>query len=127
MKRLVFLSLSLVLLTGAMVRPGASDVVHFGLRSSSPAADATVSSVDEIRLTFTQVPQENSATVRLVNPGGELVETGELRSDANDATTVFVTVAAPLADGRYTVAWRGIGDDGHVVRGDFGFTVAAQR
>lgn len=127
MKRLVFLSLSFTLLTGAAALPGVSGLVHFGLRTSSPAADATVAAVDEIRLTFTQVPQENSATIRLVNAGGDLVETGELQSDPNEATTVFVTVDVPLADGRYTVAWRGIGDDGHVVRGDFGFTVAAQR
>lgn len=127
MKRLVTFSLALSLLMAAAAYPGASDEVHFGLRTSSPAADATVASVDEIRLTFTQVPQENSAMIRLVDAGGERVETGELQHAADDATTVFVPVPTPLADGRYTVAWRGIGDDGHVVRGDFGFTVAAQR
>jgi methionine-rich copper-binding protein CopC len=31
-----------------------------------------------------------------------------------------------LPAGGYTVAWRGIGDDGHVVRGDFTFSVTAQ-
>jgi methionine-rich copper-binding protein CopC len=127
MKRLAFLSLAVSLMTGATAFPGVTDLVHFGLRSSSPAADATVAAVEEIRLTFTQVPQENSATIRLVNAGGDLVETGELQSDPNDATTVFVAVGTALAHGRHTVAWRGIGDDGHVVRGDFGFTVAAQR
>ena len=30
-----------------------------------------------------------------------------------------------LDEGAYTVAWRGIGDDGHVVRNDFGFRVTA--
>lgn len=99
---------------------------HFGLQRSSPAEDARVTDVDEVRLWFTQVPQENSASVRLVDSAGNLVETGDLMSDPDDGKIVYVTLHEALPNGAYTVAWRGIGDDGHVVRGEFGFTVAAQ-
>ena len=99
---------------------------HFGLSRSMPAADATVSELDEVRLWFTQVPQENSLSVRLVDGEGELVETSELSSDPEDGRIVTMGVPGPIASGAYTVAWRGIGDDGHVVRGDFSFLVAPQ-
>jgi methionine-rich copper-binding protein CopC len=127
MKRILPLLAASLVLGAAAVAPADSAIPHFGLRSSSPEADATVASLDEIRLTFTEVPQENSVSVRLVAPSGEALETGELRSDPDDGRTVFVAVPGPVPDGAYTVAWRGIGDDGHVVRGEFGFTVSAQR
>jgi copper transport protein len=126
MKRLGILATTLSLVAGAATVAGASGF-HFGLERSVPEADASVSSVREIRLWFTQVPQENSASVRLIDAAGEAVETGEVTSDPADGKIVFVALQTPLPPGGYTVAWRGIGDDGHVVRGDFAFTVAVQR
>ena len=111
----------------ALIAPLDSEVPHFALTGSAPAAGSTVASVDEIRLTFSQVPQANSVSVRLVTAGGDLVETSALESDPSDGTIVFVGVDTHLDNGTYTVAWRGIGDDGHVVSGDFAFTLAAQR
>jgi methionine-rich copper-binding protein CopC len=113
-------ALGIVLLTAAVA------LEHFGLSRSMPEADATVSQLDEIRLWFTQVPQENSLSVRLVDSSGELVESSELRSDPDDGRIVTMGVPGPIASGSYTVAWRGIGDDGHVVRGDFSFLFSAQ-
>ncbi len=127
MNRLAPSLTALVLLALATVHPADSAVPHFALQASQPAADAAVPSVDEIRLTFSQVPQEGSVSVRLVDPAGDALETGELQSDADDGRIVFVAVPGPVPNGAYTVAWRGIGDDGHVVRGDFGFTVSTQR
>ena len=34
--------------------------------------------------------------------------------------------AKPLAPGKYTLHWRGAGDDGHVQQGDIVFTVGAK-
>ena len=115
-------------LVGATIAsPSDAAPPHFGLRTSSPAADATVTSVDEIRLSFTQVPQEGSGLIRLVNPAGDAVDVGDLTRDLEDDRTLYVSVPAALDPGVYTVMWRGIGDDGHVVRGDFTFTVATGR
>lgn len=112
---------------GAAALAAAASDLHFALVRSSPEAGATVASLEEVRLWFSQVPQESSVAVRLIDAAGETVETGELTSDPDDGKVVFVTVDADLAAGGYTVAWRGIGDDGHVVRGDFAFTVTAER
>jgi methionine-rich copper-binding protein CopC len=34
-------------------------------------------------------------------------------------------VTGTIADGTYTVAWQAAGDDGHLVKGTFTFTVKA--
>lgn len=123
-KRL-FLTATLVFALGAASN-AAANVVHFALSKSTPAADASVPAPEEVRLWFTQVPQENSVGVRLIAPSGDAVSTTEPTRDSEDPMVVFIEPEAPLAPGRYTVSWRGIGDDGHVVRGEFGFSVAAE-
>lgn len=118
-----------LLLLGALLAAAPATTAarwHFGLRQSVPAKDASVPAPEEVRLWFTQVPQENSVAIRLVDPAGDAVETSEPKRDPDDGTVVFVTFGEKLPAGTYTVAWRGIGDDGHVVRGDFAFSVAAQ-
>ena len=121
--------LALVLLCSTLAVAPAVDAAafHFGLRQSAPAADAQVASPEEVRLWFTQVPQENSVAIRVIDPAGEALETGEVASDPDDGKIVYVTVGETLPAGKYTVSWRGIGDDGHVVRGDFAFSVTAQQ
>ena len=104
-----------------------ADAFHFGLTKSAPEAESTVPSPEEVRLWFTQVPQDNSVSVRVVDAGGELVETSEPTSDASDGKIVYVSIDHTLAAGAYTVAWRGIGDDGHVVTGEIPFSVSAQQ
>ena len=42
-----------------------------------------------------------------------------------DAKHLTAPVAATLAPGGYTVEWRTLARDGHVVNGEFGFTIAA--
>jgi methionine-rich copper-binding protein CopC len=54
------------------------------------------------------------------------VQTTEVTKDPESDAVFFVKPSAPLAPGRYTVSWRGVGDDGHAVTGDFGFSVSAQ-
>lgn len=100
--------------------------LHFALSRSVPAADATVASPAEVRLWFTEAAKDGSVGIRVVNAGGEAVETAAPARDEADERVYAVAVTSPLAAGRYTVAWRGIGDDGHVVTGDFAFTVSAE-
>ena len=100
---------------------------HFALAKSMPEADSSVTSPENLQLWFTQVPQDGSYTVRLLDAAGELVETGDATRNEEDAKLIEVTVGRALSAGAYTVAWRGIGDDGHVVRDDFGFTVTEER
>ena len=118
----------LILAAGLLLTVGAASagLLHFGLSRSVPAADATVASPAEVRLWFTEAAKDGSVGIRLVDPAGAAVETAEPVRDAQDGKIYSIAVARRLAAGRYTVAWRGIGDDGHTVQGNYAFTVSAE-
>jgi len=96
---------------------------HFGLSRSVPAAGASVEPPTSVTLWFTEEPQDKSISIRLVDSRGDLVGSSDPRQDGDDATQFSISPSSTLPAGGYTVAWRGIGQDGHTVRGDFGFTV----
>ncbi len=120
-----FASILLTASVFALAGTAASAALHFGLDRSLPEADATVHAVESVELWFTQVPQEGTTSIRLVDAAGDLVSTGDVVQDPEDGTHFSVTPDGPVAAGAYTVAWRGMGQDGHVIRDDFAFTVAA--
>jgi copper resistance protein C len=124
--RALILAAGLLTALGATASDAAERAFHFALSRSVPEADATVPSPSEVRLWFTQVAQPGSVAIRLVNPAGGAVPTSEPAPNADDGRVYHVGVSQTLAAGAYTVSWRGIGDDGHVVRGDFSFTVSAE-
>ncbi len=97
---------------------------HFALSSSTPAAEATIDEVRAIQLTFTQVPQEEGRLIRLADPQGQQVKLGSVQMDAEMIMSARVE-ARGLGDGTYTVNWRGAGDDGHFVTGEYSFTLQA--
>ncbi|CAN5777498.1 hypothetical protein BH23GEM11_BH23GEM11_21210 [soil metagenome] len=115
----------LVLLSGARLAPAAEGTTpHLRLVSSSPAADSVVeSSPDTIRLHFSEAPQMRGTTVRPTNAADELVATTDAAAHPEDPTELFIGPGAPLAAGAYTVHWRVIAQDGHTLRGEFGFRV----
>lgn len=109
---------------GAFSALGAGGLVaHFGLAKSAPEADATIAPPAEVRLWFTQAPADGSVTVRVVDAKDGLVAADSLRQDADDSKAFRVAFPEPLEAGRYSVRWRGIGQDGHAARGRFSFWV----
>ena len=104
----------------------ASSDVHFALSKSMPAADSSIEAPAEVRLWFTEAPERNTVSIRLADGEGNLIESGDLAQDADDARIFSVAVLHTLAAGPYMVLWRAIGDDGHAVRGDFKFAVTQQ-
>lgn len=119
------LAISLAALTGA----AEGRAFHLALERSSPAAGETLpASPDEVRLWFSQTPQASATVIRLVDGETErLVELGPTRQDPDDARAFAASVAATLGAGSYTVRWRTMAADGHVVRGTFNFVVQAER
>ena len=117
------LTMAAVALLSAAV-PAAT--LHFGLDRSVPSAGASVESPAGVTLWFTEVPQDNSISIRLVDARGGLVPSSEPRQDPEDGRQFQIRPSGSLEPGGYTVAWRGIGQDGHTVRGDFGFTVVGR-
>lgn len=125
MKKL-FQTAALALLVGALAALAPSgDALHFALSKSAPEADATVQAPSELRLWFTEEPEEGTTSIRLVEAEEVGVPVTEAKQDEDDPTSFFVEVGGALPPGTYTVSWRGMGDDGHVVRDSFEFTVVA--
>jgi methionine-rich copper-binding protein CopC len=97
---------------------------HFALDKAVPADESSVDAVPEVKLWFTEPPSQGTVSIRLLDADGNLVETTEATQDTEDPTAFAVKPATPPPAGRYTVRWRGMGGDGHVVTGELGFTVA---
>jgi methionine-rich copper-binding protein CopC len=76
-------------------------------------------------LDFTEAPQAGSTAIRLVDANGALLATGEAAQSAQDPTIFTSALTQTLAAGTYSVAWRAMAADGHVLTEDFAFTVRA--
>jgi methionine-rich copper-binding protein CopC len=120
---LLTLALSVFALIAAA--PATAGEFHLDLSRSVPEAGSEVHMAHDLSLWFTQSPQEGSVSVRLVDGAGDLVESGDPARDPEDGTAFRVDLGGHLGAGAYTVHWRAMGDDGHVVRGEFSFSVMA--
>jgi methionine-rich copper-binding protein CopC len=121
------IALAAMLLLGILASaPLYADAVmrHFALASSTPKAKATIEQLHAIQLTFTQVPKDEGRLIRLADPQGEQVEIGAVHMDAERVMSAPVE-AEGLSSGTYTVNWRGAGDDGHFITGEYTFTLQA--
>ena len=97
---------------------------HLHLVRSTPAANATITAApDSLRLWFSQPPELKLTTVKLTGPGATPVALTSLAK--GDSGLVLAAVKGRMAPGPYTVAWRTMSKDGHVVRGTFAFRVGA--
>lgn len=125
----LLLTVALALLAGTLALPEASratpaPALHFELKTSAPMADSTVAPTGEVRLWFTQKPQDGTTQVRVMK-GDVRVPMTDAQADADDPTSYFVSIERPLSPGAYRVMWRSMAADGHVVDGEFGFSIAA--
>jgi len=80
--------------------------------------------VSEVRLWFTEPPSGGTVSIRLIDGAGDAVPTADPAQEAEERTAFSIALPDGVAAGAYSVAWRGMGDDGHVVRGEFTFTDA---
>lgn len=117
-------SLALMLILAAATPPSA--VLHFGLSTSSPEAGSTIQAPSEVRLTFTQEPQEGTVQIRIVEAEDAGVHVMDAAQDSESPTVFYIVLHGTLPPATYTVSWRGMGEDGHVVRDTFQFTVSAE-
>lgn len=99
---------------------------HFELRRSAPAADTVLpSSPDRIQLWFSQEPNPTGARIGLADAAGEAIEIGAAALVPDTATSLRAELLEPLTAGSYTISWRAMAADGHVVTGEIPFSVAA--
>jgi methionine-rich copper-binding protein CopC len=113
MPRLVALVLGLTLAVAAQG--------HTPLKSSAPAADASVGAPTAIELAFDGDVRLTS--VALTNAGGAAKHLDAVPTEV--ARTFSLAVHELLAAGAYKVVWRAVGGDTHIITGEFAFTVVA--
>ena len=98
---------------------------HFGIAKSVPKENTQVQFINKIEVWFTQVPQDNSVSIRLVRSDGSLVSVAIFDSKPDVPEGFIADLGHNLNLGEYEVVWRGIGQDGHVVNGNYSFMVSA--
>jgi len=116
-------SVAIVTCLAAVAPERADSALHFALARSAPSAGASIEAPAEVRLWFTQEPQKGTTSIRVVGAQDAGVRVGDVTQDPDDPTSFAVSLHGALPAGSYTVSWRGMGADGHVVRDTFAFTV----
>jgi methionine-rich copper-binding protein CopC len=94
---------------------------HTQLKTSSPAADASVTAPKAIELTFAGDVRLTALT--LTDAAGDAKHLDAVPTEI--ASTFSLAIHEPLAPGAYKIVWRAVGGDTHIVSGEFGFTVVA--
>lgn len=96
---------------------------HNQLTKSQPAKAATVSSPTEIRLWFKEKSEPALSSIALLRAtDSSKVSLGKV-AKTDDPLSIRADVPTALAPGNYVVQWKTSGNDGHVIRGSFPFTV----
>ena len=96
-------------------------LAHTELSESVPADRAMLESAPEaVALNFSEPVRLTALTVQL--DGAAKQSLGPLPADAAEHFSVAVMA---LEDGHYTVSWRALSEDTHVMTGDFMFMVGA--
>ena len=111
--------------------PASSDdlaVRHLRLLRSEPGKDTTVTEAPrELRLWFSQRPEIALTTAR-ISRGNHNAAVGRavIRPWDGEGVLVVIPIQDRLENGRHVVSWRTMATDGHVITGEFAFTVAAR-
>jgi methionine-rich copper-binding protein CopC len=100
---------------------------HLALTKAEPKANDTVAtSPTAIKLYFTESVKASATTVRVTGADAKIVAIGPVTVDTAAKAPAVVAVKQALAPGKYTVAWKVIGADGHPAEGTFAFTFRAK-
>lgn len=125
-RRSVLALLAVVALAGA-ARPSLA-MRHLKLNRSSPAADTVLSaSPDAIRLWLSEPTQAPVSKITLTTAAGVAVALAPLTRDSAASAPLVAKLVKPIGAGSYTVTWKAMSKDGHVVNGTFGFRVATAK
>ena len=116
------LGLVLILVVGVPVPVGA----HAALVKSTPARGATVVQPPQrVELIFSERLEPAYSTVAVLDGTGQQVDLRDAGLSPADSRRLSVSLP-PLPAGAYTVRFRVLSVDGHVVESDFPFTVGAR-
>ncbi|WP_211748349.1 copper resistance protein CopC [Paenibacillus sp. Marseille-Q4541] len=109
----------LTLVLFLMLMPGAA-FAHTGLENATPGDGETVTTaVNELVLQF-ETAIEPLSEVKVVNEQGNEVELADIEINKD---TLTGKLNEPLPNGKYTVNWTIVGEDGHTISNKYAFTV----
>jgi methionine-rich copper-binding protein CopC len=113
------------ILTAVIALAPVSSFSHSLLVRSEPGARATITRPPErVQMWFSERLEPAYAAASVWNAAGKQVDGGDASVDQNDPT--LLSVSTPnLGPGRYTVRFRVLSVDGHVVESSYPFTVRA--
>jgi methionine-rich copper-binding protein CopC len=96
---------------------------HASLVKSVPAQRAVLySSPAKIQLWFNERLEARYSSVSLLDGSGTILETGVVEIAGDDPKSIHTAIKS-LPPGTYTVKYRVLSTDGHVVENQFSFTI----
>ena len=96
---------------------------HALLERAEPAAGSVSTVVPtEIRLAFDSALEHAFCAVRVEDPSGGVVPTGEIQHVPGDPNRLAVSIPG-LGSGTYQVRWSVVSREGHQTEGDYRFTL----
>lgn len=106
-----------------LVGGGGTAFAHSNYVRSTPAADARLAKAPaEVRIAFSEPPDQRGSAIAVLDTGGARVDLGDLRP-SGDENGLRVSLR-PVDDGGYLVAWTSVSTvDGHETKGSFAFAV----
>jgi copper transport protein len=124
--RVVKHGLALAAAVGLFVAAAPHPAMHLRLVNAEPGINGSTDKVPaEIRLFYSQAPQMEGTTIRLLTEAQKEIPLEATKADEKDKKIVFATLKEKIGLGTYTVAWRAMAADGHVLRDEFTFTLKA--
>jgi copper transport protein len=123
-RRLPWFLLLPALLAALLFGGAGTASAHATLDSTDPASGTTLpSGPPSVTLRFSEAVSTELGGVKVLDPAGKRVDTGNPEHGIGGRSTVRVKLLSGLAPGTYTVAWRIVSDDSHPVSGAFTFNV----
>lgn len=114
-----------LLLSTAVIFPFSVDA-HAILVKSQPAKDETVTeSPKQIDLWFNDPVRSEYKALAVIDSEGKRVDNHDVEQSITNGANIYATVQN-LAPGTYTVRYRVVSQDTHIVTGKFQFTVKPQ-
>ncbi|GAB1344207.1 copper resistance CopC family protein [Gemmatimonas sp.] len=115
---------AVVLAVVAPAMMSAARLPHLKLRAIYPGKDTTLTtSPDAVKLWLSELADLPATKVAVANAAGAAVPTAKLTRGATKDEPVEAKFTTPLGDGKYTITWKAMSKDGHVVNGVSAFTV----
>jgi methionine-rich copper-binding protein CopC len=97
-----------------------SVLAHMKFESAVPAAGSTIAAApSSIQVFFTEAPDMKVSKLELTGASGPIKLSGLHSMDKS----LMAMVSDKMPAGVYTVAWQAAGDDGHLQKGDYKFTL----